>query len=161
MQESLTFSELLDRVKDEKRLTDVEIADLIDVDPTYISKIRKGKKRASEKLIRRLHGILSGKIKPLIPELPWDEIVRDDTVRFASSCGMSVPTFIVECLRRFAEKTSDQIRSEIKVKQRKAAEISSTLKPAVPGEAAADVAVKVASKEFEQKSPTGEPNDEA
>jgi hypothetical protein len=46
--------------------------------------------------------------------LPWNELTKLRVASDAKACGMSVPNFIVECLRRFSEMTSQVVQREMR-----------------------------------------------
>lgn len=86
MQNNAEFLQLLERLKLEKRLNDSEVGLMLDVEPTYLSKIRSGKKNAGPKLMRQ--------IRKVFAESPGDgihlvKLGKDDESNLQDVCKMS------------------------------------------------------------------------
>jgi len=106
--------ETLDDIYVRTGWTDEEIGSRLGIDKTYANKIRNGKMPAGKKLARKIES-LSREVSPQgqSVDLPWDELLELRVRVEAKACGMSLPSFVVECLRRFSSMTSEVVQKEM------------------------------------------------
>lgn len=119
MSKSAKFLQLLEAVKLEKGLSDVEIGEAIRVEPTYLSKIRNRHKEAGSKVYNRLLEFAREVGVKNLQELQDDEFggaqeflspeILLSVKRWADGVGMSPREFIALCLLNYGRRMYEEI----------------------------------------------------
>lgn len=115
MRKNISFAQDVERLKDAYGLNDTQIAGFLDVTPTYLSKIRRGERNASAKLIRALEEQKERLASTMGQPTGADSGFPPEFVEFATNLGttvgMTFSEFVQEVVRRFGVHARDEIKA--------------------------------------------------
>lgn len=120
MKERDEFLQLLDRLKDEMSLNDVQAGEILEVGGTYLSQIRTGAKSPGPKLIRRIKqvlleppGILREKALGYRISSHWlsvfGDVVKTRVEEWAAEADIHPQEFVAKVLLDYGRQTRDDL----------------------------------------------------
>lgn len=109
MSTTANFLQILDAVKDKFSLTDKEVAQKLECEPTYLSKIRNGKAQVGPRMMRAINRLQSGEQVDNGNNREADG--RAQLVALAQLAGVSEARFLAELLQHHGLDVATRLKA--------------------------------------------------